>query len=160
MKFSKQRTLSECGPRAIHNALIYLNRKMAPMERLRKECETDRYGSEDYPVYRTIRKYFNSKRVKLSNLFKIPDGSAAVVGYDRKETGNIHSGHYVLVIKDDSNSYRVINHIPHKYFNVVDKGSMHYFKTEVRMSAKGLKKFLKPPVIDGLRQDPLIFVLK
>ena len=159
-KFSKQRTLSECGPRAIHNALIFHNRKIVSMERLKKECGTDRDGSSDYPVYITLRKYFSISKLSVSSLLRSKVGSSFVVGYDRLEDKQIHSGHYMLVLKTNADEFVLINYISHKNFDVVDKSCMSYFKTSHKMNSQKLKTFLKAPVIHGITEHPLIYLLK
>lgn len=156
MRYAKQRTLSECGPRAIYNAFVWAGLDPVPMEKLKLQCKTNAYGTSDYQLALVLKRYFSVRRLKLPKVWKLKQGEAVVLGYCRKDEGEV-SGHYVLIEKLEGDKFKIVNHIPHKYFSSVNKDTMHLFETEKIVSLKFLRRFLKPPLIKGLRWLPDIF---
>ncbi len=159
MRYSKQRTLSECGPRAIYNAFVWAGKIPVAIERLKLQCKTNSYGTSDYYLALVLRRYFNAKRISLSQLFKLKEGEAVVLGYCRQELQEM-SGHYVFIEKLAEDKFKVVNFISHKNFDVVDKNSMNLFETEKIVSTKFLRRFLRPPKFEGHRWLPEIFKVR
>ena len=148
MRYTKQRTLSECGPRAIYNAFVWAGRNPVSMEKLKLQCKTTRYGTSDYNVGLVLRRYFSVKRITLAQLMKLKEGEAVLLSYCRKE-GSELSGHFVFIEKKEDDQFLIVNHISHKNFDTVTKDTGYLFETTKKVSSKFLKRFLKPQKING-----------
>lgn len=121
-RFSKQRTLSECAPRAIYNAQIWANVKPLSMSKLKAKCKTTKHGTDDAPLIGTINSLFKVKKIAFTKLHTLQNDEAAFMWYYVCKRSRLE-GHCVLVIRSGAYFF-VINHISHKHLFMTNKSNM------------------------------------
>lgn len=111
-----QPTLSSCGPVSIYNIAILKNIKLC-LNKLKKQCKTDRNGTFSHDFENVLRKKFKYKKkeyTKLSELKKDLKNYYVILAYDYYLNKNELEGHYtVCQLKNNSvishNSYSIEN---------------------------------------------------
>lgn len=117
MKIKTQRNGHECGPIAVHNVFILLNKNPPPLKKLKEMLKTDKYGTSKSDMIKTL------KELKILRSTKATEdvfyhyyvmGNPVLIGLqlDNEE------GHYtVLKYEYDSDKHYAYNHATEDVLN-------------------------------------------
>lgn len=142
MNFKVQPTLSSCAPTSIFN-LGVLNNKRFNLNQLKKECKTDRNGTDYVNFSKVLKKYFKYKVKKYNNISSIKKDLKQyhiILEYDY-DLGYEVEGHCVVLELINNNVFAHSGFLFKNVYKIDYKTRTKYIKNYVKIDAKELKNY-------------------